>query len=252
MREVINQGWRPFLVLILFVSLWEIFVRVSGIEAWLLPAPTTIYQTAIESLPDFLPHFLSTVQLSVSGYLIGAAIGVMLAILLHLVPSMKKAMYPFLILSQNIPIIVLAPLLVIWFGFGALPKLIVIALVCFFPVVIATLDGFKQTPRELYHYMQMAGATNKQLFIKLEWPSSWPSLFSGLKISATYSVMGAVISEWLGAQQGVGVYMTLASSSFKTDKVFLAIFAVMGLSVLFVWVISALERRLVTWEVKSK
>ena len=113
-----------------------------------------------------------------------------------------------------------------------LPKIIVITLVCFFPVTVAALDGFKQTPPELRHYLAMAGANKWQMFSKLEFPYALPSIFSGIKISATYSVMGAVISEWLGAKEGIGVYMTLASSSFRTDRVFVAIFIIMILSLL--------------------
>jgi ABC-type nitrate/sulfonate/bicarbonate transport system permease component len=140
---------------------------------------------------------------------------------------------------------------VIWFGFGLLPKMIVITLVCFFPITVAALDGFKQTSNELKHYMIMAGASNKQLFWKLELPYALPSLFSGLKISATYSVMGAVISEWLGAKDGIGVYMTLASSSFRTDRVFVAIFAIVALSLLFFSIIVLIERWLVRWQLKG-
>ena len=175
-------------------------------------------------------------------------IGLITAILLHLLPYLKDALYPLLILSQNIPTIVLAPLLVIWFGFGMLPKIIVITLVCFFPVTVAALDGFKQTPSELRHYLAMAGANKWQLFSKLEFPYALPSIFSGIKISATYSVLGAVISEWLGAKEGVGVYMTLASSSFRTDRVFVAIFIIMILSLLLFALIQGLEKTLVRWQ----
>src|SRR5690606_6777997 len=133
-------------------------------------------------------------------------------------------------------------------GFGILPKIIVITLVCFFPVTIASLGGFRNTPPEMKHYMLMAGASKIQMFTKLEWPNSLPSLFSGLKISATYSVMGAVISEWLGAIKGIGVYMTLASSSFRTDRVFVAIFIIMILGLLFFGAITLCEKWLVKWK----
>ncbi|GLI83346.1 hypothetical protein ANABIO32_10380 [Rossellomorea marisflavi] len=171
-----------------------------------------------------------------------------MAVTLHLLPGVREAVYPLMILSQNVPIIVLAPLLVIWFGFGLLPKFLVITLVCFFPIAVSTMDGFRQTRRQYIHYMKMAGATKGQIFRKVEWPHALPSIFSGLKIAATYSVMGAVISEWLGSQKGIGVYMTLASSAFRTDRVFVAIFAIMILSLLFFSIIVLLER----WCVKGK
>lgn len=217
------------------------------IPEWLLPAPSKIFTEAFINWSDLTVHLLSTVNLSVTGFIIGTCIGLLTAVLLYLIPFLKESLYPLLILSQNIPTIVLAPLLVIWFGFGMLPKIIVITLVCFFPVTVAALDGFKQTPTELKHYLYMAGATKRQIFWKLEFPYALPSIFSGVKISATYSVMGAVISEWLGAKEGIGVYMTLASSSFRTDRVFVAIFAIMILSLLFFAIIRILEILVVRW-----
>ena len=251
MKKLIIKGWRPIAVLLLLFVIWEIVVRLGHIEEWLLPAPTKIFREAFSDWPNFYPNLISSINISLLGFVIGAVIGLLAAVLLYLIPFLRDSFYPLLILSQNIPIIVLAPLLVIWFGFGLLPKMIVITLVCFFPITVAALDGFKQTPAELTHYMKMAGASKQQLFWKLEFPFALPSIFSGLKISATYSIMGAVISEWLGAKQGIGVYITLASSSFRTDRVFVAIFAIMLLSLLFFLVIVLIERRVVRWHVKE-
>src|SRR5699024_11429630 len=128
-----------------------------------------------------------------------------------------------LILSQNIPIIVLAPLLVIWFGFGALPKFIIITLACFFPIAISTLSGFQQTDRNLTYFMKMMGANKSQIFWKLELPDAVPSIFLGLKIDATYSVMAAVVSEWLYNQEGFGVFMMIATSFFIKPQVYVTI-----------------------------
>lgn len=251
MKSIFSKGWRSILVLLLLFIAWETIVKVMEIPKWLLPAPSNIFSEAALNWNDFSVHLLSTVELSLNGFVIGTTIGLLTAILLYLIPFLKDSLYPLLILSQNIPTIVLAPLLVIWFGFGILPKIIVITLVCFFPVTVAALDGFKQTPHELKHYLVMAGANKRQLFQKLEFPYALPSIFSGVKISATYSVMGAVISEWLGAKEGIGVYMTLASSSFRTDRVFVAIFAIMILSLLFFAVIIGLERIVVRWNKKG-
>lgn len=249
-RRIWKKG-APFFLLVLLLIAWESATAILKIEKWLLPAPSAIFIEGIESFHNLLGHLLSTTELAISGFLIGSCIGLLIAATLHLFSGVKDAVYPLLILSQNIPIIVLAPLLVIWFGFGMLPKLIVISLVCFFPVAVASLDGLRQTPYELKHYFKMMGAGNRQLFWKLELPHSIPSIFSGLKISATYSVMGAVISEWLGAKSGIGVYMTLASSAFRTDRVFVAIFIIMGMSLLFFGIITLLERYLVSWKRKE-
>ncbi|KUP07873.1 nitrate ABC transporter permease [Bacillus coahuilensis p1.1.43] len=242
MKHVAKKSWRPTVVLLLLFIFWEISTVIWDIPAWMLPAPSSIIQEFFSIWDSFKEDVWSTSYLTFMGFIIGCSIGIVTSILLHLVPSLREAFYPLLILSQNIPIIVLAPLLVIWFGFGLLPKIIVITLVCFFPVAVATLDGLRQTPDEYLHYMKMAGATKRQIFWKVEVPSSLPSLFSGLKISATYSVMGAVISEWLGAKAGIGVFMTLASSSFRTDRVFVAIFLIMILSMVFFSIILFLEK----------
>ena len=227
-------------------------MKIADIPRWLLPAPTSIGKECVSGFGHLLPHHPVNNWTCPRGfyhwlldwdpYSDPACI---------CFPERQEALYPLLILSQNVPIIVLAPLLVIWFGFGLLPKIIVITLVCFFPVTIAGMGGFRNTPPDMKHYMLMAGATKTQLFSKLEWPSALPALFSGLKIAATYSVMGAVISEWLGAKKGIGVYMTLASSSFRTDRVFVAIFVIMALSLLFFGLITAGEKRLIKWERKA-
>ncbi|WP_138419455.1 ABC transporter permease [Aquibacillus sediminis] len=247
MKNMLAQGWRPVLVIILLLILWEISSRLLDIPTWLLPSPTEIAREGVTSWANYQHHLFSTTKLSVIGFVIGVSVGLLIAVILHLLPTVRQAFYPLLILSQNIPIIVLAPLLVIWFGFGVLPKVLIITLVCFFPIAVATLDGFRQTNQELLHYMRMAGATKGQIFRKLELPHALPSIFSGLKISATYSVMGAVISEWLGANQGIGVYMTLAQSSFRTDRVFVAIVFIMILCLVFFGLIIALEKLLIKW-----
>ncbi|MGG4268272.1 ABC transporter permease [Peribacillus simplex] len=249
-RGIWKKG-APFFLLLCLLIVWESMTILLKVEEWLLPAPSAIFIEGIESSGNLLGHLISTTELSLSGFLIGSCIGLLIAAILHLFPWVKDAVYPLLILSQNIPIIVLAPLLVIWFGFGMLPKLIVISLVCFFPVAVSSLAGFRQTPYELKHYFKMMGAGKNQLFWKLELPHSIPFIFSGLKISATYSVMGAVISEWLGAKSGIGVYMTLASSAFRTDRVFVAIFIIMGMSLLFFGIITFLEKYLVSWKRKE-
>lgn len=247
MKNMMAKGWRPIMVLLLLFISWEIIAKFVEIPVWVLPTPSSIILEGINNWANFQPHFSSTVSLSILGFFVGCGFGLITAVLLHLIPVLRESLYPLLIVSQNIPIIVLAPLLVIWFGFGLLPKMIVITLVCFFPVTIATLDGFRQTAPELKHYFEMAGASRIQMFRKLEFPYALPSIFSGLKISATYSVMGAVISEWLGAKAGVGVFMTLASSSFRTDRVFVAIFSIVILSLIFFLVIILLERWIIKW-----
>lgn len=248
MTRILTKGWRPVVAVLIVIVLWEVGVRTFSVEEWFLPAPSTILEESKDVLPTFIPHFTSTLTLSVSGFVIGATVGLIVATFLHVSKWGRETFYPFLILSQNIPIIVLAPLLVIWFGFGALPKLIVITLACFFPIAVSALGGLQQTSRELNLYMNMMGASKSQIFWKLELPHAVPTIMSGLKIAATYSVMAAVISEWLGAQEGIGVFMTLAASSYKTARVFVAIIITMLLSLGFFGVILLLEKALIKWQ----
>lgn len=251
MINILKKGWRSVVAVLLFIGLWEASVHVFSVEEWFLPSPSSIVLESKEVLPTFLPHFTSTLALSAIGFVIGAMVGLLIATLLHISKQGRETFYPFLILSQNIPIIVLAPLLVIWFGFGPLPKLIVITLACFFPIAVSTLSGLQQSNREIFFYMKMMGANQSQIFWKLELPHAVPSIISGLKIAATYSVMAAVISEWLGAQKGIGVFMTLAASSYKTSRVFVAIIITMLLSLAFFSLILLLEKMLARWQKKG-
>lgn len=201
----------------------------------------------ISSFPSVQEDLFHTGWIALVGLFIGLVVGVGSASALHLFPFSRKVFYPYIVFSQNIPIIALAPLLIIWFGFGVESKLIVVSLVCFFPIAVATLDGFSQADETLSTYMEMEGASRWEVFRHVGCPSALPSFFSGLKLSATYSVMGAVIAEWLGSEKGLGVMMTLASHSFRTDRVFVAIFFIMLLSTILFVVISMIERKTVFW-----
>src|SRR5699024_11661886 len=167
-----KSGWRAIVAILLFIILWETLVNIFSIEEWFLPAPSVISIGLFTVWPTFYPLLLSTLFLSIIGFAIGTTIGLIVAMVLHLFKNVRETFYPFLILSQNIPIIVLAPLLVIWFGFGPMPKLIVITMACFFPIAVATLGGLQQANRELVFYMKMMGATKSQLFWKLELPDA--------------------------------------------------------------------------------
>ncbi|WP_217559238.1 ABC transporter permease [Paenibacillus sp. GbtcB18] len=247
-RSLWKKGWPPLLTAIFLLLLWQLGVTWAGTPAWRLPAPLQIVEEGIRQAPLLGKHISFTVSITLLGFAIGSALGLLIACLLHVIPGMKAAFYPLLVLSQNVPTIALAPLLMIWFGFGLLPKLIVITLVCFFPVTVAALGGLSNPDPGMHRYLEMIGARRSQLFWKLELPYALPSVFSGLKISATYSVMGGVIAEWLGSDKGIGVFMLLAKSSFRTDRVFVAIFLIVVLSLLLFGAILLLEKWTVRWK----
>lgn len=239
--------WPPLAAVILFLAVWQIAVPLFHIEKWILPSPADITKEAVAQAASLTEHTWATVKLTLLGFMIGTIVGLLTAMLLHLVPFLKAALYPLLILSQNIPTIALAPLLMIWFGFGLLPKIIVITLVCFFPVAVSTMDGLTQTDRTMMNYMRMAGAGKIQIFRKLEIPHALPSVFSGVKIAATYSVMGAVIAEWIGTDRGIGYYMMLQKSAYRTDRVFVAMAIIVILSLILFAIIALLEKLIIRW-----
>ncbi|HBK86955.1 MAG TPA: nitrate ABC transporter permease [Firmicutes bacterium] len=252
-KQLFKKAGPPILAVLALLLVWEVYVKVYQVEAWLLPAPTAIMREALNSSPRLWMHTVATLEIAIIGFILGTVVGLVLSVVLHTVfPPLRQAFYPLIILSQNIPIIALAPLLVVWFGFGILPKVLIIALMCFFPILIAALQGLDYPDPAMLDYLRMIGAKRSQIFYMLELPNSLPHLFSGLKVSATYSMMGAVISEWLGAQKGLGVYMRLSAASFRTDRVFVSIVIIVALSLLFFAFISFLEKRLIRWNLRRE
>ncbi len=232
----------PAITLLLLLAGWQVYTGVSGIDAWLLPSPKGIWDAAVEQRDVLVTHTLATLELTLYGLSAGVAAGVLIAVVLHLVPVLRAAFYPLLVISQNVPIIAIAPLLVIWLGFGIAPKIVVIVLVCFFPVAVAALDGLRRDDPLIADYLLMSGANRWQLFTKLQWPNALPAMFSGLKIAATYSVFGAIISEWLGSEKGIGRYMIVQKSAFRADRMFVAITIVVVLALITFGFVALLEK----------
>jgi ABC-type nitrate/sulfonate/bicarbonate transport system permease component len=181
------------------------------------------------------------------GFSLAIVFAFAVAFLLTSIKWLNQALYPMLIVSQTIPIITLAPLFLIWFGWGILPKIIVVVLVCFFPVVISLIRGLSSVDPDQLNLFRSMGASRTATFKMVKLPSAMPVFFSGLKISASYSIMAAVIGEWLGASQGLGYYMTISQKSFKVDQVLAAVVIISVVSLLMVKIIDLAEWLLVPW-----
>ena len=164
----------------------------------------------------------------------------------------RRAVEPLLVASQTIPVVAIAPLFVIWFGFGLLPKVLIVVLVTFFPVTIALLDGFGRVEPEAMDLMRSMGATARQTFGKLRWPAALPSLFTGLRISVVYAVIGAIFGEYVGATQGLGIWMQLSQNSFRTDLVFAAILLTAIVSLVLYAAVGLVERAVVPWSFRDR
>lgn len=238
----------PPLVLIGCVLLaWEVLVGVLALPHWLLPPPSKIATTLLNDLHVLRAHAATTLLETVAGFGLALVVGFALALAIDASALLRRALYPLLVASQTIPIVAVAPLLVIGLGFGLLPKIIVVALVTFFPIVITTVDGLRTTDTDMEQLFRAMNAGRLQTLWRLRLPSALPSIFSGLKVSVTYSIIGAVLAEWIGASNGIGVYIARSLRSFRTDQVFVAILATSLLTVGLFLGVAALERWLMPW-----
>lgn len=248
--------WRaiipPVVMLSIIFIVWELIVRFKLVYVWLIPSPIGVLEEMINGWSRLLEHWLATMQLTLLGFAGGAICGVLLGMLLHFIPLFRQAMYPVLILSQNIPVIVIAPILTMLLGFGLFPKVLLIVLVCFFPICIAMLGGLAQVDHSLKNYMGMIGSSKWQQFVHLELPGSLSSLFSGLKIAASYSVLSAVVAEWLSPKLGLGGYMILSSRGYLPERVFAAVLLIVFTSLLLFWIVGLVERMIVRWQPRKE
>ncbi len=237
----------PVVFILLLLVLWEYFVKLKSIPDWILPGPLQIARTLAENAPLIARHAQSTLLECLAGFFAAIVFSFLVAFLMDEVTLIRKAFYPLIVASQTIPIISVAPLFIIWFGYGILPKIIVVVLVCFFPIAINLLSGLASVDSDYLELFRSMQAKRLHVFRMVKLPLAMPAFFSGLRISAAYSVMGAVIGEWLGAKQGLGTYMTLSQRSFQVDRVFAAILAVTVLSAALFALVSFIERIVIPW-----
>lgn len=247
-----RRVWPPASLFVVVVALWQAACALRLADPWVLPSPLQVAVTMHEEQGLLLKHLAATLQLALSGVGIAVATGVATAIVLHLLPLLRSAVSPFIIASQNVPLIALAPLLMIWFGFGLTPKLMLLTLVCFFPVAWSMLAGLGRAEPQLREYLAMIGASKWQILRRLEIPASLPFLFSGLKITITYSVTTAIVAEWLGADKGIGKYIILKFKGYQTSAVFGAVICTVALCLLLYGLAVLLEKRVLHWRPRNQ
>lgn len=249
MKKWENIGDKTIPVLFIFIILifWQLIVDRGIIARYILPSPYDVVVVCIKILPDIKEHILTTLQEALIGLVVAIALSVILAVLMDNFTLLKKAIQPLLVVSQTIPVMVLAPLFAMWFGFDMLPKIIVVILVCFFPIVVNLLEGLNSLDQDLLNLMKSMKASRWYIFSLAKFPASLGSFFSGLKIAATYSIIGAVIGEWMGGKSGLGVYMTRVRQSFALDKVFASILIIIVLSILLFEIIELIQYLAMPW-----
>jgi len=236
-----------FIFFVLLLLFWELVVQLIDLESWILPAPTEVIREIIKTRSLLIDHSLRTLYESVFGLTVSAAAGIFVGTVIFNFRILERTLYPLMVISQTVPIVVLIPLLVIWFGFGLLPKLLIVILACFFPIAVNTVDGLNTADPDKINLLKAMGATKWQIFIKLRIPTALPMIFSGLRISATYSVMAAVVAEWMGSDLGLGVFIVRSSNSYLTARVFAGIALVSLFSIILFQSVSLLEKIVIPW-----
>lgn len=229
------------------IVVWEVWVRVRDTPDYVLPPPSQIATTFADERGRVWDHLLVTLGEAALGLLAGTAAGVAIAALVASSTLASRVLRPLIVASQTIPMIILAPLLTLWFDFGLTPKVIVVALVTFFPVAIATAGGLTGTPPEQLELIASMGARRGDMLRKVRVPHALPSLFDGLRIAAAYTVAGAVIAEWTGAERGLGIYISNSQAAFRVDQVFVAVVVVALLSTGLFLLIGGLARLTCPW-----
>jgi ABC-type nitrate/sulfonate/bicarbonate transport system permease component len=241
-------GYGPAFVLsVSLLAFWELYVRAGQISSQVLPSPIAIIQALIDHWDIIAVNTLQTLLETVLGMAAAVVFGLLLAIMLEISQWSRRAIYPLLVTSQTIPIIALAPLLLIWFGIDLGPKVFVVALYCFFPIAVACADGLGDAEPEMINLLKSMHASRWQILWLVRLPGAMPAFFSGLRIAATYGVTGAIFGEYVGAYQGLGIYMQLSVNSHAIVLVFAAILVIAVLSLLLFGLVSLIERIALPW-----
>lgn len=238
----------PASMMIVLLGLWQGVVVLKLVPKYMLPSPLGVLRAFINDFPLLMHHSTVTLAEAFFGLGIGVAVAFCFALLMDRFSFLYKAFYPLLVITQTIPTVAIAPLLVLWFGYQMLPKIILIVIVTFFPITVGLLEGFMGADKDSIKLLQAMGASKMQILYFIKLPFSLPYFFSGLKISASYSIVGAVISEWLGGFKGLGVYMTRVKKSFSFDKMFAVIFLISVISLLLIKLVEVLQKKLMPWD----
>ena len=237
----------PFGLLALLLIVWEALTDLLHVPDFLLPGPREIWWAGVGERDQLLSNAIPTAEIAVLGFLLALAFGFGLAAAIRYSRVLEVALYPIVIASQTVPVLALAPILVVLLGFTILPKLIIVCLICFFPITVNAVDGFKSVDPDLVKVMRTLGAGRWWLFREVELPSALPYVLSGARVAVTFSVVGALFGEWVGASEGLGYLMTQKQSQFDTGALFaaMAVLAIIGI-VLFL-LVSLAGRLLIPW-----
>jgi NitT/TauT family transport system permease protein len=236
---------------LLLLAAWQAFVTARHVSDFILPSPLAVLRTTAQYFPLLLRHTWTTTYEIGIGFAIGNAVAVAMALLIVNSRLAEKALYPLLIASQTIPKVAIAPLFLIWFGSGIAPKVVITAVICFFPTVVNTVQGLKATDDNAIDLLRLVAASRLQVFTKVQFPNALPYFFAGLKISIALAVIGAIIGEWVGANSGLGYVIMYSTQTLRTDFMFAALLLISLLGVLLYLIVVGVGR-LVSWAASDR
>ena len=247
LQNITDKLW-AWSAIAVILAVWQLISGIGIVDSFLLPSPVSVVKAFIAEFPDLLGHSVITLSEAFLGLAFGILLGFLMAVLMDHFEVLYKAFYPILVLTQTVPTVAIAPLLVLWFGYEMMPKVILIVITTFFPIAVGLLNGFRSVDLDGVNLMRAMGAGRWQIFRYIKLPAAMSQFFSGLRISASYAVVGAVISEWLGGFSGLGVYMTRVRKAFAFDKMFAVIFLVSFISLILMKVVDLIQKKCMPWE----
>ncbi|MFN0074413.1 MAG: ABC transporter permease [Chloroflexota bacterium] len=246
-QTLLSEYGLSALLSVSMLAVWQIGVGIAGVPKWLLPSPLDVVATIATDRDLIGLHVGRTIQEAALGFVLAGVLGISLGFMMDAWPLARRVLYPPMIASQTVPIIAIAPLLVIWFGYDITPKVMVVALICFFPMVVSTIDGLANIDPDYANLVRAMGGNERSVLRRVRIPGALPSIFSGARIAVTYSVIGAVVGEWVGASRGLGIYMVRAADQMLTERVFAAIVLCAALSIGFFLLIAGIEHLVIPW-----
>jgi NitT/TauT family transport system permease protein len=253
LQKIIQAPWlRPLIFLALLIALWDIAIRIFHIPPYQVPAPIDVVITLWQEWPKLMSEAVPTTVATVYGFLLSAVFGIPIAMLIAGSRTVESYVYPLLVFSQSIPKIAIAPLFVVWFGFGMMPKVLSAFLLGFFPVVVSAVQGFKSVEPDLLDLARAMEASRLQIFRMVSLPYAMPAIFSGLKVSITLAVVGAVVGEFVGSNSGIGYVLQRSIGNFELPTMFAALVILALIGVILFWILDLIERLVIPWHASQR
>jgi NitT/TauT family transport system permease protein len=247
-----NRVLLPLITLAVLVVAWEAAVKLFQVPAFILPAPTDVWKVGVANAATLAEHGAITTGATLAGFALSVIIGIPLAILIVSSRTLEGIIYPLLVTSQMIPKVAIAPLFVVWFGFGQMPKVLIAFLIAFFPVVIDAVVGLESPDSELLQLMRSMGASKQDMFRKVRIPHAIPNIFGGFKVAMTLAVVGTIVGEFVASNSGIGYLLLVATGSMNTALLFAGIVILMAIGIVLFYAVEILERIVAPWHVRTR